>query len=268
MVQEEGAQAHSEQEVGQAHQGVDVHRSDAQVGGREHEHGGVHGADGGGQQQCPRRRQGVQAPPQPGKEEVEQHQVAQAPRHGVAGEVELLQGHPALQQHEVEAECGHGAGSEGHWQQGDGQQQAAEVQGPYACHAPPEKRGGGEATGQYAVSVAVGHHEAAEHQEEGHAGVAPGREDALVVEEDEQCEDAPYRLQCGEGGGGTGVCGSVRRHMSMCGEPVGPGAAAGVEAHGAVVGGRHQARHDLFHYLLLARDDVEIEFVVHLHDHA
>lgn len=44
----------------------------------------------------------VKQAPQPRKEDVEEHQIAQAPRHGVAREEEVAEGHPALQQHNVE----------------------------------------------------------------------------------------------------------------------------------------------------------------------
>lgn len=44
-------------------------------------------------------------------------------------------------------------------------------------------------------AVAVGHYEAAEHEEEDHTHVAAGREHVEVVKEDEDGEDAPQRLQ-------------------------------------------------------------------------
>ena len=54
----------------------------------------------------------------------------------------------------------------------------------------------------------------------------------------------------------------------MGGEPVGTGATFRLQAHLAVIGVGHELRHQLLHYLLFAGRHVEVELIVHLHNHA
>lgn len=66
---------------------------------------------------------------------------------------------------------------------------------PDASYAPFQITLPVEALFEHPCAVAVGHYEAAEHEEEDHTHIAAGREHVEVVKEDEDGEDAPQRLQ-------------------------------------------------------------------------